>query len=200
MIGIEYKRTAGLGNKLFPFALAVVAAKSVGLPIVDPLWFSPRGAGITRGGIDRSAFLGKIELFRNFRRIPNSRSFVNQFRMQKRVRVSDLEEFYFLFERYDSTVFYEFAWDAAHNFADLIIHRDFKKQELFQIARARLPELEHEKRREEERERYNKYLEQIRKEENERRKRQQKEREIVARAEAVHWSKLYRIRNNSLEC
>lgn len=143
MIGVEYQRTAGLGNKLFPVARAIIAAKAVGLPIVDPLWFSPRGAGITRGGVDRSAFLGKIWLFRNFKRIPNSRSFVNQFSVRERVRVSDLDEFYFLFERYNSTVFYEFAWDTAHNFADLISHRDFIKQELFQMARPRLPELEH---------------------------------------------------------
>ena len=61
-------------------------------------------------------------------------------------------------------------------------------------------ELEREKRREEERERYNKYLEQIRKEENEGRKLQQKEREIVARAEVNHWLKMYSSGTPSLEC
>lgn len=145
MIGIEYKRTAGLGNKLFPCARALVAAKAVGLPIIDPIWFSPRGAGIIRGGVDKRVFLGKIWLLRNFKRLQDSRPFMSQFVMRKKVKVSDLDEFYFLFERYGSSVFYEFAWDAAHNFRDLFNHRDFIKQEIFQLARPRLPKLNQEK-------------------------------------------------------
>ena len=35
----------------------------------------------------------------------------------------------------------EFAWDVAHNFTDLIVHREFLREELFQLSRPRLPEL-----------------------------------------------------------
>lgn len=64
----QYCRNAGLGNKLFPWARAVVLSENYGYMMIDPIWFSPRGAAITRGGIDYKKALHKIWLLNNFKR------------------------------------------------------------------------------------------------------------------------------------
>ena len=59
VVSVKYKRQTGLGNKLFPWSRAVILSEQYNLPLLHTIWFSPRGAGITRGGIDYSKVLGK---------------------------------------------------------------------------------------------------------------------------------------------
>jgi hypothetical protein len=135
MIRVQYKRHAGLGNKLFPVARALVASLISGIPLVNPLWFSPRGAGLVRGGVDYGRFLGKIWLYGNFSTFPGSLPLVHGFFSRKRsVKVSDLNEFMGIHERMGDEVDYVFSWNTCHNFSDLWIHRQFIKNVVFQAA------------------------------------------------------------------
>ena len=71
----QYCRNAGLGNKLFPWARAIVISEKYNYKLIDPLWFSPRGAAIIRGGIDYKKALNKIWLLNNFKKRKQDVSF-----------------------------------------------------------------------------------------------------------------------------
>ncbi len=75
-VSAQYCRNAGLGNKLFPWARSIVMAEKNEYTCIDPIWFSPRGAAITRGGIDYGKALRKIWLYDNFTRRKQDTSFL----------------------------------------------------------------------------------------------------------------------------
>jgi hypothetical protein len=130
MIHAEYCRNAGIGNKLFPISRMYIASKLTHLPMVDPIWVSPRGAGITRGGIDYSRVLGKIFLFNNFKPIPQARSswnVVNTFKpfsTKPLIKVNSLDDFLVQWDYWKDRVDYIFSWNANHTFHELMPHRD----------------------------------------------------------------------------
>lgn len=139
MIIVQYNRHAGLGNKLFPVARALVASVSSGIPLVNPIWFSPRGAGLVRGGVDYKSFFGKNWLHGNFTSFPGTLPITHGLLCRKRsVRISDLHEFRGTYERMGDEVDYVFSWNACHNFTDLWLHRQVIKDVVFQSA---LPKL-----------------------------------------------------------
>lgn len=74
IVSVAYSRYTGLGNKLFPWARAKIFAERHNCTMVQPIWFSPHGGAITRGGINYVHALRKIWLLGNFRRGENELS------------------------------------------------------------------------------------------------------------------------------
>ena len=132
----QYCRNAGLGNKLFPWARAIVIADKYNLKMIDPIWFSPRGASIIRGGINYKKALKKIWLFDNFQMRKNDISYCrsivlkgNSFEI-----VNDLED---AFQILDSTKNMNlcFKWNSCHNFSDLYEYRSKIYENLIKITK-----------------------------------------------------------------
>lgn len=69
IVSSEYSRHSGLGNKLFSWSRAkIFARRHQDYKMLEPIWFSPHGGAVTRGGIDYSRALRKIWLYGNFKR------------------------------------------------------------------------------------------------------------------------------------
>ena len=130
----EYCRNAGLGNKLFPWSRAIVIAEKFNYDLIDPIWLSPRGAGITRGGINYAKALGKIWLFKNFKNRDNDISFFKNFDFKKYQRVNNLDDA-IKFMHKERKVNLKFTWNTCHNFEDLYDYRTLILENLFMITR-----------------------------------------------------------------
>lgn len=132
----EYCRNAGLGNKLFPWARAVVMSDRFNYQMIDPIWFSPRGAAITRGGIDYSKALHKIWLFDNFKKRENDISFIRSVFLQSKSfhACADIfEAKNFAAENPGSNIL--FKWNSNHHFSDLDPFRAHIKHALIAITK-----------------------------------------------------------------
>lgn len=67
-----FQRGTGLGNRLFPYARALLLARETGAELIEPSWFELRRGPIMRegqilGGLSPRALLGKVWLYDNFR-------------------------------------------------------------------------------------------------------------------------------------
>src|SRR5580765_854838 len=120
----QYCRNAGLGNKLFPWARGIVLAKKYDYKLVDTIWFSPRGAAITRGGIDYKKALNKIWLFNNFKKRKQDAFFLKGFFLDKKKTVfcDDLPGAINIIESGEKKDII-FKWNTCHQFTDLADHR-----------------------------------------------------------------------------
>ena len=132
----QYCRNAGLGNKLFPWARAIVISGIYNYDFLDPVWFSPRGASIIRGGIDYKKALNKIWLFNNFINREHDISFLRS------LMISSTQ--FQLFDRLEEPVFNIasknkinicFRWNACHEFSDLMEFRGLILDNLKKITR-----------------------------------------------------------------
>lgn len=132
----EYCRNAGLGNKLFPWARAVVMSDRFNYQMIDPIWFSPRGAAITRGGIDYSKALHKIWLFDNFKKRENDISFIRSVFMQSKSfhTCADLFEANRIMSAFP-TANILFKWNSNHHFTDLDPFREHIRKALVSITK-----------------------------------------------------------------
>lgn len=136
LVSAEYKRNAGLGNKLFPWSRARIFSEEQGIRMLEPVWFSPRAAAITRGGVDYRKAFKKIWLFDNFRSDRRNLSQISGFlrmgRMQK-VFLKDLNDPNCIDIKTRDNTHYIFAWGKEHNFKDLQPYRSFLLSELREI-------------------------------------------------------------------
>jgi len=132
-ITTEYSRITGLGNKLFPWALAKIFAQETRLPMLHQRWVSIRGGSIIRGGIDYSKVIKSILLFDNFRDLPEEcsihravgmvRTFVKDLNAARHLPIKSLE---------GVVVFSAFS---EHNFIELTPYRDFLRNEFHRIVK-----------------------------------------------------------------
>lgn len=133
---IEYNRNAGLGNKLFPWARAKVLCEDPRFKLLGYQWFSPRGAGIIRGGINYKYALQKIWLVSNFVKDTNSLNLVRS----KILELSSGEKSY-ISNIEDATKIKDIGknhililkWNACHYFNDLQPYRSLINRELENI-------------------------------------------------------------------
>ncbi len=132
----QYFRPAGLGNKLFPWARAVIIADKYDYTVIDPIWFSPRGAGITRGGVDYKKAFNKIWLFNNFRKRKKDASFIRGFFLNKNsIQICEgLSDAINLINSGTKKNIL-FNWVACHEFTDLGEYREFINRSLLEITR-----------------------------------------------------------------
>lgn len=132
----QYCRNAGLGNKLFPWARAIVIAEIYDYKLIDSIWFSPRGASIIRGGVEYRKSLKKIWLLNNFIKRENDISFVKVIFLQNRMfkLVDNLEEAICLIQE-DKMFNLCFKWNTSHNFSDLYQYKNLIFENLRRITR-----------------------------------------------------------------
>lgn len=64
---VKFARGTGLGNRLFPWARAIIFASNNNKLILWPNWFHFRKASFLKGGINYRTSLGKILLYKNFK-------------------------------------------------------------------------------------------------------------------------------------
>ena len=121
----EYCRNAGLGNKLFPWSRSIVVAEKYNYKLIDPVWFSPRGAAVTRGGIDYRKALHKIWLFNNFKKREQDISFFHGLFLNKKSFhfCNDLNQAFSVINS-GAEADIIFRWDTGHHFTDLAPYRD----------------------------------------------------------------------------
>lgn len=132
----EYKRTTGLGNKLFPWSRAKVFAAIKNGKILHHIWFSPRGAGITRGGVDQAKAFRKIWLWKNFRSDSSTLSWaLSKWKttVTKPVFLADdlFKAEQLVGKHQDAMVV--FRWNSCHDFRDLQPYSELIKQALMDI-------------------------------------------------------------------
>lgn len=134
LVKAAYCRNAGLGNKLFSWSRAKHFSAEHQFQMIEPIWFSPRGAAITRGGINYTKALRKIWLFDNFKsemqHLPFWYNYIYSNAAFK--SCSDLNEARVIFEN-DPKVNIIFKWNAKHDFSDLLTYRKNIKDYLLQI-------------------------------------------------------------------
>ncbi|MBS1743300.1 MAG: alpha-1,2-fucosyltransferase [Bacteroidetes bacterium] len=120
----QYCRNAGLGNKLFPWARAVVLAENYGFTLIDPVWFSPRGAAITRGGIDYKKALNKIWLANNFKKRKKDASSLKSLLLHKNafLQCDDIPAAIKNIQSGTNSNIL-FRWNTCHRFDDLAPYR-----------------------------------------------------------------------------
>jgi hypothetical protein len=133
----EYERTTGLGNKLFPWSRAKILASEKGYGMPQQIWFSPRGASVTRGGIDYTKALNKIWLCNNF---INDKSEINLLKYRiyyknsfKKIYGNSLDEAKLITS--DNSVII-FKFNVNHNFIDLQGYQEEILNYLLQITRS----------------------------------------------------------------
>ena len=141
IISAQYGRHYGLGNKLFPWSRAKILSRQYKIPMVTPLWFSPHGGGITRGGVDYARALRKVWLFRNFCRSQNEISLIKYLLKYERVplckctRLSEAEQ---ILRNSSSDIHIRFAIlgqnETGHDFVDFKNESSFLRGELFEAA------------------------------------------------------------------
>jgi len=121
-VSAQYCRNAGLGNKLFPWARAVVMAERFGYTCIDPVWFSPRGAAITRGGIDYGKALRKIWLYDNFTRRKQDAPFLKGIFLSKQQQIccDNLSQAVAAANEKKNICF---KWNTDHHFTDISEYR-----------------------------------------------------------------------------
>jgi len=115
--GVKFARGTGLGNRLFPWARAIVFARNNNTSIIWPYWFHFRKASFLKGGIDYRTSLGKILLYKNFK---NNGSYLSYYKKALTV-LSNKKEINW------------FSGDGAF-FSDLHDFQPLIKEELFKIA------------------------------------------------------------------
>ncbi|MCX6186517.1 MAG: alpha-1,2-fucosyltransferase [Bacteroidetes bacterium] len=127
-----------MGNKLFPWSRAIVIADKLEYDLIDPVWFSPRGAGITRGGINYAKSLGKIWLLKNFKNREKDVSYFKNFDLfhSKFSLVGNLDEAFKVMQL-EGNVNLMFGWNTCHNFEDLYDYRSLIFTNLNKITRNR---------------------------------------------------------------
>lgn len=131
----QYSRITGLGNKLFPWALAKIFARETGLPMLHQRWATIRGGSITRGGIDYSRVWKGILLFDNFRDLPEEVSALSALGMARTV-VKDLNAARQLrLESIEGVIV--FSAFGEHNFVELTPYRDFLRSEFHRIVKSK---------------------------------------------------------------
>jgi len=145
IVGNEFNRSMGLGNKLFSWARAYCTTQILGAIQIEPRWFAFRNAALSRGGINYRHLFGKIFLYNNFKSDPmaiNRLSLeiqswlgVNQHQKHYLSDLSDLTRHHFS----DQDVII-FKADQAHDFSDLAEHRDAIKQKLEQLSKGSVHE------------------------------------------------------------
>jgi hypothetical protein len=129
----EYSRLTGLGNKLFPWALAKIFSRETGLPMLRQRWVSIRGGSIIRGGIDYSRIGKGILLFDNFCDLPEEVSTLRAFGLGRTV-VKDLAAARQI--RLDSLEgLIVFSAFSEHNFVELTPYREFLRNEFRRIVK-----------------------------------------------------------------
>lgn len=121
LVSAEYNRHTGLGNKLFSWSRAKIFAAQHSWLMLQYFWFSPRGAAISRGGIDFKRALKKIWLFDNFVKDKKEIAWLEYyFRYKDNLKIIKVDN---LFEAKDyadyKEVHLQFKWDKSHNFLDL---------------------------------------------------------------------------------
>ena len=141
----EYFRPAGLGNKLFPWARAKLLSRSHDISMLRQIWFSPRGAGFIRGGIDYSRVLGKLFLLNNFIDDENEMSIIkfkiNYANHIKRISIHDLDAIQPYLNL--DNILIEFKWNSSHNFKDLIQYREVIYDSLIKITKPDIKKIPH---------------------------------------------------------
>lgn len=135
-VGTEYLRTTGLGNKLFAWSRAIVAAHTMGVKLMPEFWFSPKNAAITRGGIDYKTILRKTWLLDNFIADPNSKLInLSAKILRKKFYFSNLYDFvnYVSYNELDDICIL-FSATSDHTFTDLYPFRRFIAERLKMIS------------------------------------------------------------------
>jgi hypothetical protein len=133
IVSAQYNRHTGLGNKLFPWSRAKIFANEKNIKMVSPLWFSPRGAAITRGGINYNNALRKIWLLRNFTSDEDEVqpfNYLLKYRAYKRMMVDHLP----MARDYNGNECHIiFKWNSCHNYIDIYNKAEFILNTLFRI-------------------------------------------------------------------
>jgi hypothetical protein len=132
-IATQYSRITGLGNKLFPWALAKVFSKEKRLPMLHQRWATIRGGSITRGGIDYSRVWKGILLFDNFQNLTEevsnlralglSRTLLKDLNSARQLSLDSIEGV-LVFSAY-----------GEHNFLELRPYREFLRSEFYRIVK-----------------------------------------------------------------
>lgn len=128
LVSGEYMRVAGLGNKLFPWARAKIFSTQNDCKMLRPLWFSPHGGAVIRGGIDYRFALSKIWLLRNFIYDEETLGWYDYWIRWRKLPlyfVDDLHEAEKVLVNNQHIVF---RWDRCHNFADLQGYQEFLRK------------------------------------------------------------------------
>jgi hypothetical protein len=129
LITTQYSRLTGLGNKLFPWALAKIFAHENNFRMLKQNWISIRGAAVVRGGIDYSTFLGKIYLFNNFHNTSfEDSNFLRIFK--NKYYVNSIKEAN-SYKKYDAVILFNAF--AEHTFREMYGHQKFLLDELIKI-------------------------------------------------------------------
>jgi hypothetical protein len=134
LVKAEYCRNAGLGNKLFSWSRSKIISSEHAFRMIEPIWFSPRGAAITRGGIDYAKALRKIWLFRNFKSAIQHLPFCYNYVYSNASfqPCTDIDEAINNVKT-NPEVNIMFRWNAKHDFTDLLTYRKIIKASLLQI-------------------------------------------------------------------
>lgn len=133
LVSAEYHRTTGLGNKLFPWARALVLARQINCKTLDARWFSPRGGALIRGGVNYRTALAKTWLLGNFRRDREAVKTSEFRRHYAELSTQYLDILPPLDFAPNPQTHYIFRWDKNHHFADLGPYRDFLRERLLSI-------------------------------------------------------------------
>jgi len=134
LVDTEYSRNTGLGNKLFPWALAKIFSHQNDLKMLRQSWISIRGAAVTRGGIDYGKIFRKIYLIDNFCN-ENSRNEVNHFfgLFKQRHLVDTLSQANNLKTQVNGVIV--FSSKAEHNFLEIDGYQNFIKKQLLEVTK-----------------------------------------------------------------
>jgi hypothetical protein len=134
LVDTEYSRNTGLGNKLFPWALAKIFAHQNNLKMLRQSWVSIRGAAVTRGGIDYGKIFRKIYLMDNFCN-GNSKNEVHRLFgfFKQRYLVGTLSQANDLETQVNGVIV--FASKAEHNFLEMDGYQNFIKKQLLEVTK-----------------------------------------------------------------
>jgi hypothetical protein len=134
LVDTEYSRNTGLGNKLFPWALAKIFSEQNNVKMVNQTWISIRGAAVTRGGIDYSKILRKIYLMDNFcNEQSNNEVGIANVLFKKKCLIDTLSEANNLKNLFEGVIV--FSSRAEHNFFEMYGYQEFIKQKILAITK-----------------------------------------------------------------
>lgn len=101
---------------------------------IDPIWFSPRGAAITRGGIDYGKALRKIWLYDNFVKRKQDAGFLKALFISRKQQIicDNLAQAHTAATSKKNICF---RWNADHHFTDLAENRAIIVKALHEISK-----------------------------------------------------------------
>ena len=133
---VRFYRGTGLGNRLFPWARAVLFSHQYNIPILMPQWFHFRKAPFIKGGINYKDSIKKILLYNNFYNSGEYISGINKFKILHSHR-SNINVIRNPIHTSAGKCRYVFEGDGNH-FLDLSDFRELIKNKLWSMVHPKL--------------------------------------------------------------